>query len=580
MPSKFQTPRISVREAFYNAAGPVALSNRNLLQFAIPSYALILISNPGRLGGSFLEWFFIATGAYFATVAVLILARETVLAGPDRGSRPLLTTLALLLAGFARGFAVWGVGSAFELISPTELLYRLYAGPFFVFGAVATLAIYNASKDRHDVVIADLEQQKAALDSMRKNMHGQVAQQQAELLAKAQEILIPVVDQLRRGLRSQDLSKLAPKLRDTIEDVVRPLSHEIGRATSATEAALENASKGFAVRSRGRFPTKVSVGQMVVPSLTTFGSASVTLTVPATITNGWPMYTAVIAVLLCWLVTRAAQKLLRNWWVSPIAASFAVAAVMALTTIITGLTLNLVGLAVTSVTLMQYLTMLLLLALLGFAMQIARTQRHDAEVQMAKVLGELSVLTAQFRQELWLNRRRVASVIHGPIQSALYASAIRLSQEQVKSAAYIEAIEADIVGALKKLETIEEQESFDEVLNQIKTMWDGVIELNLPPLNTDWADRVRENPVATACFTSVIRESVSNAAKHGKATKVWVEVEQTEEHILQLKIVNNGVALENTLVPGFGSSILDEVSLGWRLYNTDNGATLEIKVPI
>ena len=580
MPSQFLTPRISVREAFYNAAGPVALSNRNLLQFAIPSYALILISNPGRLGGSFLEWFFIATGAYFATVAVLIAARETFLAGPDRGSKPLLTTLALLLAGFARGFAVWGVGSAFGLISPSELLFRLYAGPFFVFGAVATLAIYNASKDRHDIVIADLEKQKSALDSMRKNMHGQVAQQQAELLAKAQEILIPVVEQLRRGLKSQDVSKLAPRLRDTIEDVVRPLSHEIGRATSATEAALENASKGFAVRSRGRFPTKISVGQMVVPSLTTFGSASVTLTVPAAVTNGQPQITAVIGVLLCWLLTRVAQKGLRNWWVSPIAASFAVASVMAIVTLVTGFVLDTLGLGLSSVTLMQYLTMLLFLALLGFAMQIARTQRHDAEVQMAKVLGELSVLTAQLRQELWLNRRRVASVIHGPIQSALYASAIRLSQEQVKSAAYLEAIESDIVGALKKLETIEEQESFDEVLNQIKTMWDGVVELNLPPLNTDWADRVRANSVATACFTSVIRESVSNAAKHGKASKVWVEVAQVDEHILELKITNDGVPLDSSVVPGFGSSILDEVSLGWRLYNTDRGTTLEIKVPI
>ena len=580
MAVEFETPRISVREAFYNAAGPIALSNRNLLQFAIPSYAIILVSNPGRLGGSFLEWFFIATAAYFATIAVLILARETYLSGEDRGSKPLLTAITLLAAGFVRGLAVWAAGSTFELISPSELVFRLYAGPVFVFGAVATLAIYNSSIDRHNKVVAELQREKAVLEEMRGSIRERVKHQQTELLNKAHEILIPVMNQLKSGLRSSDASKFAPKLQDTIENVVRPLSHEIGRLTQGTEAAIEGASKDFAVKAKGRFPQRVSVGAMVVPSLTTFGSASVSLTAPAALTNQNPILTPIVAVSLCWLLTRLAQKSLRNWWVSPVSAIFALAFIMGITTTATGLFLWFFMLPMPLSTLVQYFTLLLSLAGVGFAMQVARTQRYDAEVQMTKVLGELSLLTAHLRQELWINRRRIASVIHGPIQSALYASAIRLSREEFKSAKYLEAIEADVEGALKKLESIEESESLDEVLNQIKTMWDGVIELNLPPLDTPWAARVRENPVATACLIGVIREAVSNAAKHGKASMVWVEITPAKENLLEVRVINNGLAIDESVKPGFGSSILDEVSLSWRLYNGDAGTTLDLSLPI
>ncbi len=580
MPAEFQTPRISVREAVFNASSPAALNNRNLLQFAIPSFAIVLVSNPGRLGGSFLEWIFIAVAAYVATVAVLILSRETFLAGENRGSKPWLTTVALLAAGLVRGFAIWAVGSSYGLISPSELVFRLYASPIFVLGAVATLAIYNASVDRHNTVVADLEREKTLLETMRSSIRERVAQQQEELLQRVKDILNPVLEQLRRELQGSDVSKLAPKLQATIENVVRPLSHEIGKVTQETEHAIEGVTKTFAVRSRGRFPTKVSAGQMIVPSLTTFGSASVSLAAAATLSTRNPALAGLVTVALCWLFTRTAQRALKNWWVTPVSAVFVVTAVMAIGTVLTGLVLAALQQSVPVSTFVQYFTMLLGLGGVGMAMQIARTQRNDAEVQMTKVLGELNLLTAQLRQELWLNRRRIATVIHGPIQSALYASAIRLSQEEFKSAKYLKAIEADVRGALQKLEVIEETESFDEVLGQIKSMWEGVIALELPPLDEPWANQIRENQVAAACFTSVIREAVSNAAKHGKASNVRVSVELAEPNLLNLEIVNDGLPLAEAAIPGFGSSILDEVALDWSLTKAPQGTLLKLSLPI
>ena len=63
-----------------------------------------------------------------------------------------------------------------------------------------------------------------------------------------------------------------------------------------------------------------------------------------------------------------------------------------------------------------------------FAAQFAQLQRKTTTEKLAGVNQQLEILNASLRQELWLNRRRTASVLHGPVQAALFASAMKLSQ--------------------------------------------------------------------------------------------------------------------------------------------------------
>ena len=91
MSEKFSTPKTSLREAINNASGPVALSNRVLLQFAPISFLLVLVSNPSRLSGSYVEWILLATVGLIATLAVLLVSRSTVL--PSLPPNPLCLLL-------------------------------------------------------------------------------------------------------------------------------------------------------------------------------------------------------------------------------------------------------------------------------------------------------------------------------------------------------------------------------------------------------------------------------------------------------------------------------------------------------
>ncbi len=98
MAERFVTPKTSLREAINNAAGPIALSNRVLLQFAPLSYALIIGSSPARLSGSILDWFIVATVGYLVTVLVLLGFRATVLpAKPGREPKILWTSIPTFL---------------------------------------------------------------------------------------------------------------------------------------------------------------------------------------------------------------------------------------------------------------------------------------------------------------------------------------------------------------------------------------------------------------------------------------------------------------------------------------------------
>ena len=197
MSEKFVTPKTNLREAINNASGPVALSNRVLLQFTPISFLLVLVSNPSRLSGSYLEWLLVATVGLVATVAVLLLFRATVLPSkPGRKPKVLLTSVAYTVAGLARGTSVYLTGAALGIMPAGEFIFRLIGGPLFVYGAIAMLAIFNASRIRHEKTLAELEIEKAELDELRGGIRERIRLQRADLLKRVQSVLAPVMEEV------------------------------------------------------------------------------------------------------------------------------------------------------------------------------------------------------------------------------------------------------------------------------------------------------------------------------------------------------------------------------------------------
>jgi signal transduction histidine kinase len=580
MAERFVTPKTSLREAINNAAGPIALSNRVLLQFAPLSFLLVLVSNPSRLSGSYFEWVLVATVGLISTVAVLLAFRATVLPSvPGRSPKRLLSSIAYLVAGLVRGISIYLTGAALGIMPPQELTYRIIGGPLFVYGCIAMLAIFNASRIRHEKTLSDLELEKAELDELRGGIRERIRLQRADLLKRVQTVLEPVVAEVKVQLQTSP-SSLSARLRDVVETVVRPLSHDIGKGSKVDDDVSVIANRAASAKAKSRFPTRLSAGAMIVPELTAFATASIAIAANAINFPDDALLGSIVSLLAVYLGYKALHILLLRFWV-PFYIALAISILSAVAVaIFTGTILSVFGLIISTALLLQFMLSQILFASITFYMQFLRTQRRDAEVEMGRVISDLAILNSQLRQEVWLNRRRIASILHGSVQAALYASAIRLAKAESPSPEEISAVQSDISAAIGKLEATDGAENFKEVLEQIKTVWDGAVEVELPSIGVDIQQKLEANTVASTCAAEVVREAVSNAVKHGKAEHVVIALEQTGPNLLGITVTNDGQPLPAEIEAGYGSSILDEVAFSWQLENRGGYTVLGAAIAI
>lgn len=580
MSEKFSTPKTSLREAINNASGPVALSNRVLLQFAPISFMLVLVSNPSRLSGSYLEWILLATVGLIATVAVLLLFRYTVLPSTEgRAPKPLLSSIAYAVAGAARGTAVYLTGAALGIMPPSEFIYRLIGGPLFVYGAISMLAIFNASRIRHEKTLAELEAEKADLDELRGGIRERIRLQRADLLKRVQGVLAPVVQDVNEQLQTSP-SELSARLRDVVETVVRPLSHDIGSSSKVDDEAGVNTNRAAFAAAKSRFPSTLSAGSMIVPELLFFATASIAITATAINFPGAVLQGSVLSLVAVFVGYKFLQKVLAAVWVPFVVALLVSILGAVAVSFFTEFVLGLFGYQLATYLFWQFVLSQVVLTLITFYMQFLRTQRQDSEMEMTRVVSDLAILNSQLRQEVWLNRRRIASILHGSVQAALYASAIRLAKIESPTASDIEAVQNDISAAISKLETVDGAETFTEVLEQIHAVWDGAVEVQLPQLSPQLRNKLEANSVASACAAEIVREAVSNAVKHGKAEHVVIELEQTGQNLLGITISNDGQPLPADVEAGYGSSIMDEVAFTWQLENRGGFTVLGAAIAI
>jgi signal transduction histidine kinase len=319
---------------------------------------------------------------------------------------------------------------------------------------------------------------------------------------------------------------------------------------------------------------------MIVPELTGFATASIAIAANAINFPEQALLGSLISLVSVYVGYKFFQKVLQRVWVHFVFALLISMISAVAVAVFTGFMLSLVNLELPLPLLLQFILSQIVLTLITFYMQFVRTQRRDAEVEMTRVVSDLAILNSQLRQEVWLNRRRIASILHGSVQAALYASAIKLAKSQQPTQTEIEDVQRDITAAINKLESGEGTENFVDVLRQIKEVWEGAVEVELPEMTPQILNQLESNQVASACASEVVREAVSNAVKHGKAEHVVIALEQTNPHLLGITVTNDGQPLPAEIEAGYGSTILDEVAFAWQLENRGGFTVLGAAIAI
>jgi signal transduction histidine kinase len=200
-----------------------------------------------------------------------------------------------------------------------------------------------------------------------------------------------------------------------------------------------------------------------------------------------------------------------------------------------------------------------------FVAQFSQLQRKTTTEKLEAVNQQIEIVNASLRQELWLNRRRTAAVLHGPVQAALYASAIKLAQSSKPTPELVLEVQGDIQDALEKLNNPSnlDGEKISEVLGQIVEVWSDAAEItvNLPEA---LEKEIATKPLASEALIEVSREFINNAIKHGRAKKIALSVRRIDDYRFSIEVLDDGIGVPPGAKPGFGSKLLNELTLDWH----------------
>lgn len=544
-----------------------AVSNQVLLLYLIPAFGAGLIFESLRLDSNFLERLLASTAGYSATIIPIVLAR--IFYFEKKKSYPALAILLLFLAsGFARGLTLLGIDFLTLQYEPGAELYRLLGGPIFTFVTLTVSAVIASNYQRHRIALNALADERYRLQIRSAGIRAKVQLQREELLEKIRSLLDPALSKIQSSLTDKSSASAVESIKSTVDDVVRPLSLEVAQASDDLEA-----EKGKAViREKAGLPKSVLLGEFLLPF---WGALITSITLISSAFSQVGPQTAVLILattfVLMFALLGIMQKATFNLALSP--RLVAVLVPLLYLASLSPMYLISPGLGWGIPTGQLHALMIYGFVLGGslFAAQFAQLQRKRSTEKLAAVNQELEILNSSLRQELWLNRRRAASVLHGPVQAALYASAMKLAQTSSPTTQLVADVEKDIQEALEKLNNPSNLagEQISQVLNQIVDIWSDVatIDIDLPK---DLEAAIANQPLASEALIEITREFINNAIKHGKATKLSVKVVRIDENRFFIEVFDDGQGVPPGAKPGFGSKLLTELSLEWNQLRIGN----------
>jgi signal transduction histidine kinase len=563
------TPIFRMARAVQQIASPYSLSNQTILAAAVPVVLSNLVLDFGREKGSFGNWLLIALLGYLSVAAVLVLARNLL-----SGMTPpaIVYLLVFLLAGFVRGVVIFQVGTEFGVIPPDEWQYRLLGSPLFIVVSLSLVTVLVSNSQRATKELANLETSRLVLEKRLSSMRAEISRMNSEVAGNVSGLISPVIQELMVKIKgSKELAREIQELRTTVDEVVRPLSIAIAEKTDEMSSPQVAAAK-VSIRENFRLDSKLQVSNQIVPF---WSSALITLisTPAAVVFYGQDAALALALLAAATVVTlELAYFIFRRVQLRSIAALLLQVAIFATAGGAAILALSLANLSAGLYPAARIITLTVIIGLAMFIGQIRQTQRYASQQKAREVNEQLELLNSQARRELWLNRRRIATVLHGPVQAALYASAMRLAQSSRPSKKLIQSVNQDLADALEvlKFDSLEETDLRD-VIGQITEVWSGTCEI-YSNISKAVYQVTKKNPLVGEAVTEVLREAVSNAIKHGSATEIEIDAKVTAK-LVGISIVNNGKSAVNSRGNGFGSKLYSELTHTWQLERTADSRT-------
>ena len=182
-------------------------------------------------------------------------------------------------------------------------------------------------------------------------------------------------------------------------------------------------------------------------------------------------------------------------------------------------------------------------------------------------------------QSLWLAQRKWSYLIHGTVQAALTVASSRLELAQRPDERLRVQVESDINRAKQAL-TSPQEFSGDpsELLQEIAATWEGVCNFTYQ-ISASALHALSQSPTSTICFIEILKELVSNASRHGGATKFWLNAYLNAEGDLAMIAGNNGKPVPSDISAGLGFQMITDLTKDWEIDRKAAGFSATLPMP-
>ena len=546
--------------------------------FAVPAYLTAALFESERYGGDPLAWFWVATIGLSATATVIEVLARCFRKKADR--RWPMALGILVLAGVIRGATILFLGNSLGLfpLDQSEMIYRLLGGPIFVVTAYSTInaAIESYLAFRRD--LNSLEEDRQELGRLRSGHRAEVDAATQRQRDRVNQLLAPAMWELQKLFQKApsqvDLQQALIRLESITNDIVRPVSHELAN-TALLEASKRKLSPN---RNRLTFPSSVSPRETF--SLWFFAVAFFAVSTNAQVSaaNSLSGLLTVFVTALP-MVTFLAVLLgpLRNKAFHPTT----LAVVLGLSGVglgaLGGFASVTLGIAVTEALIWQSPSYFFLALELTYAYGLLSVGWSQTLRELEQTIGELELMNARLRQQIWLRQKSLALELHGSVQSRLTALSKTIEKMDPSDSERVTQLIVDIRESLGRVEDRDylDGRSFNDLVGDLQLLWEGTVEIELE--HSKQASGLLEKDDGLArCVFEILREAVTNSVKHGSAGQISVKTNLTQAGVA-IEIWNNGSRVEAGSRYA-GSQLLDQLCANHDLHNVKDGVLLRAEV--
>ena len=491
-----------------------------------------------------------------------------------------LLLVALLVGAVVRGIALGFLLTLVGLTNSPELVFRIVASLTHMAVVVVLLWVVVSEvrgvQSRRRQLLTEREQLMRLQEAAQRDL--------AHLSDRAtDEIRRSILDSLG-GLQATNSSELGERLRVTIDDVVRPLSHYLAAqpsAWTAPPASRESSRVDWSLAFReGLDPARIH--PVIVPIVLIWLGLPIHLfRFGPTITAAY-VATVLVAIPAFWLARKVAIGLTAGRSAGAKATAFVIAVLFG------GAVLGLATLPY-----MQdepqpfvFVAAAPLLALLISApwaiAESARDQNRELESGLRESTADLRWTLVRARERYRQREGALAHALHGRLQASLAAAYLRLDRavaQGADDANLLVSLQAEVLESIQALDVLSaEPDPIDKLITLTQSNWSGAADLNFT-VGAPARDALAGDPLCARAVNDLIPELVFNSIRHGGATAIDVRLEVADARTLSLSVGDNGSGDLTSSRYGLGSTLLDEATVHWTRSRSETGTTTTCLLP-